>query len=550
MGQIDGATLVARSLKQQGVDAVFGIVGIPVNGIAAACQREGIRYYGMRHEAAAGYAAQAYSYCTGRLGVALVVSGPGMTNAISALANAWSNCWPMLLIGGAAEMRRHGMGDFQEAPQVEAARPFVKWAYQVEHTERIPFYVESAVRSAMRGRPGAAYLDLPGDIIFGEVDEESVKWYPTVTVPRPQADPTDVERALASLRTAERPLVIVGKGMAYARAENEVREFIEKTQLPFLPTPMGKGVVPDDHPLTVASARTFALQNADMIVLLGARLNWILHYGLPPRYRPDVRVIQLDIAPEEIGNNVPAEVGLVGDGKAVMGQLNEALRDHPWEFPQESVWRTELEREAQKNRASIEPMLNDDSSPLNYYRALREIRDAMPRDAITVSEGASTMDIGRQVLMNYDARTRLDAGSFGTMGVGPGFAIAAAVAYPGKRVVAVEGDSAIGFDGMDMEVSLRYKLPITWIVFNNNGIGGSMYDPNSSDPIPPNALTPDIHYERVIEAFGGKGYYADTPDKLRQALREALASEGASLINVPISPQARRRQQQFAWLTR
>lgn len=550
MAQIDGATLVARSLKQQGVDAVFGIVGVPVTPIAQACQREGIGYYGMRHESAAGYAAQAYSYCTGRLGVALVVSGPGSINAIPALANAWSNCWPMLLIGGSAEIARHGMGDFQEAPQVEAARTFVKWAHQAEHAQRIPFYVESALRSALRGRPGPAYLDLPGDVISAQVEEGDVRWYPPVTVPRPQADPADIERALQALRTAQRPLVIVGKGTAWARAEHEVREFIERTQLPFLPTPMGKGVVPDDHPLIAASARTFALRNADLIMLLGARLNWILHFGLPPRFSPDVRAIQLDIAGEEIGANVPAEVGLVGDAKAVLGQLNAALREEPWEFDQESPWRAALREESAKNRANIEPMLNDDGVPMNYYRALREIADALPRDAVIVSEGASTMDIGRQVLPNYEPRTRLDAGSFGTMGVGPGFAVAAAVAHPDRRVVAVEGDSAIGFDGMDMEVAVRYRLPITWVVFVNNGIGGAEWDPAADAPVPVNALTPGIHYERVLEAFGGQGFHAETPQELREALRKALASDRSCLINVPIDPQARRRPQQYHWLTR
>jgi 2-hydroxyacyl-CoA lyase 1 len=391
---------------------------------------------------------------------------------------------------------------------------------------------------------------MPDDIIRGEVEEEDLEQMATVPPPpRTQAMPDDVQAALSALRSAEQPLVIIGKGMAWSRAEEEVREFIDQTQLPFLATPMGKGVVPDDHPLSVAAARSHALQNADLIFLLGARLNWILHFGRPPRYRPDVRVVQLDIAPEEIGTNVPNSVALIGDGRAIVSQLNEALRAEPWQYPAETTWRSGLQSSAEENEASVTSMMNDDSAPMNYFRALRDIRDAIPSDAIIVSEGANTMDIGRSVLMNYEPRTRLDAGTFGTMGVGLGFAIAASVVDTSRRVVAVEGDSAFGFSGMEVEVACRYNLPITFIVLNNGGIGGGLTEQPTGRQLPPSILNPKHHYERVIEAFGGAGYYVETPDQLQPALQKAMETDGPAIVNVEIHPRARRKAQEFQWHT-
>jgi 2-hydroxyacyl-CoA lyase 1 len=550
MAELDGATIIARSLKQQGVDYMFGIVGFPVFGVARAAQREGIRYFGFRNEQSASYAAGAVGYLTGRPGACLCVSGPGMVHGIAGLANAWSNAWPMILLGGAPDTYQDGQGSFQEAPQVEAARPFVKWSRRPDRIERMPFHIEQAVRTSIYGRPGAVYLDLPNDQISARVDEASVTFPSRCPAPpRSHADPAAVARAIEVLRGAQRPLVIVGKGSAYARAEAQVRELLERTQLPFLPSPMGKGVMPDDHPLCVSPARTHALKEADVVLLLGARLNWILHFGLPPRFAPDVRVIQLDIEPEEIGTNVPAEVALVGDAQAIVGQLNAALAERPFRYPDDTPWWGALRAALDENRKTVEQMEQSDAVPMGYYRVLRAVREAIPRDALLVSEGASTMDIGRSVLPNYEPRSRLDAGSFGTMGVGLGFAIAAAAVHPDRKVVAVEGDSAFGFSGMEVEVACRYRLPITFVVVNNNGIGGG---PSRLDPerIPPSAYVPQARYERVIEAFGGRGYFVTNPGELEQSLKEALADPMPTLINVMIDPRAQRKPQPFNWLTR
>ena len=551
MAELSGAQIVAKSLKTQGLQEMFGLVGVPVGPIAYAWQtEEQMQYVGVRHEQAAGYAAQAASYMHGRISAALVVSGPGMTNAISALGNAEANCWPMLLIGGAANVALSARGDFQDAPQVEAAKPFVKWADQARDTRLIPRLIAQAVRVAINGRPGPVYLDLPGDVIDAKVDESEVQWEQRVPDPaRPMVSAENVEAAIEALKTASNPLVIVGKGMAWSKAEQEVREFVDKTGLPWLSTPMGAGVVPADAPHNAAAARTHVLRNADLVVLLGARLNWILHFGLPPRFKEGVRIIQLDIEPEEIGTNVPTEVALVGDGKAVMGQVNSFLDENPWRFEDNSEWVASINAELERKAVDQNEWMASDEAPMNYYRPLKEINDRMPRDAVFVTEGENTMAIARQVIQSYEPRSRLDAGTWGTMGVGPGFALAAQAVNPGKRVIALEGDAAFGFGPMEVETALRNKLPITWIIFNNNGIGGGP-DELPEGPPPTNAMTPRIHYEQMAEMCGGKGYYCVSPEEFGAALDDSFAQEGSTVINVEISTGAQRRKQQFAWLQR
>lgn len=548
MAKVSGAALMARALKQQGVEYMYGIVGFPVIPIAIAAQREGIKYIGMRNEQSASYAAQAAGYLTGRPQACLVVSGPGVVHALAGLANAQANCWPMILIGGASSVEQNGMAAFQEERQVMLASPLCKYAHAVERVERIPFYVEQAVRSSIYGRPGAVYLDMPDDVITGEVEEDQVNPSPTVAEPpRSLAQPDSIEAALDALESAERPLIIVGKGMAWSRAEDEVRKFVERTQVPFLATPMGKGVVPDDHPLSVGAARSHALKEADVVFLLGARLNWILHFGLPPRFAKDVRVVQLDLSAEEISNNRQTEVALVGDGKAVARQLNQALESRQWFYPGDTPWRSAIAAKIESNQATTAPMINDDSSPMNYYRALRDIRERIPRNAIIVGEGANTMDIGRTQLPNFEARSRLDAGSYGTMGIGLGFAIAAATVHPDRPVVAVQGDSAFGFSGMELETAARCGLPIKIIILNNGGIGMGTPNREPGKTLPPFALMDTARYEMIAEAFGGAGFNVKDSAELGPALDAAMAFDGPAVVNVVINPSADRKPQQYNW---
>ncbi|MDA1009930.1 MAG: thiamine pyrophosphate-binding protein [Chloroflexi bacterium] len=552
MAEIDGNTIIARALKTQGVEAMFGVVGIPVTGIAAAAQKEGISYTGMRHEMPATYAAQAVGYLgtRGRIGAALAVSGPGVLNAVAAYANAWSNRWPMILIGGSYEQGGHLSGFFQEADQLTAMRPYSKYAERVERIERIPAYVAEAVKKALHGVPGPAYIELPGDLIAGTVDEDKVQWVPRVPDPkRTQSDPADVRAAIDALKTAEQPLIIFGKGVAYARAEQEIRTFVEQTGIPYLAMPMAKGLIPDTHDQSAAAARSFVLENADLVFLVGARLNWMLHFGLPPRFRADVRVVQLDFNPEEIGVNVPTEVGMIGDAKATLQQLLDVLDEDGWQFPQDSEWLQTVRSKSRENAETVQHMMQEETSPLGYYRALRSINEVMPHDAIFVAEGASTMDISRTVIDQHLPRTRLDAGSFGSMGLGHGFAVAAAVSNPGKRVICLQGDGAFGFAGTECEVAVRYNLPITWIVFNNGGIGGHKAELFEADEKPVGGMSPNARYDIMMQGLGGTPFNANNSEELDAAIAEALALDGPSLINVPLDAEARRRPQRFGWLT-
>lgn len=545
---------------------MFGIVGIPVTEIAMAAQEIGIKYIGMRNEQAASYGASIIGYMTGRPAVCLVVSGPGLVHAFAGMSNAMENCWPMIVIGGSVDQDQEGMDGFQEYPQVDLARPYSKYTARPNKIERIPFYVEKAVRFSTFGRPGPVYIDIAGNMVNQTVPEKNISPFTVCpSPPKTLANPDKVKEAANLLQYAEKPLVIVGKGAAYARAEKAVRDLVEGCKLPFLPTPMGKGVIPDDHPLCVAPARSKALQEADVILLLGARLNWILHFGLPPRFNPKVKIIQIDIHAEQMGNNVQAAVSLVGDCNLVVQQINEAYNRMPGKFVfnSNSAWWKTLRAKVKANQESVQKMADDKSVPLNYFAAYDEIRSLLPEDCIIVSEGANTMDISRTMVLNKLPRHRLDAGSFGTMGVGLGFVVAAATwckdHAPNKKVVSIQGDSAFGFSGMELETICRYKLPVVMIILNNNGIYSGVdeetWEALQSDDlalsIPPSCLTAGAHYERMVEAFGGKGYFARTAEQLKSSLTTALTSKDQiSLINVMINPQAQRKPQDFFWLTK
>jgi 2-hydroxyacyl-CoA lyase 1 len=550
MAEIKGADLLAKSLKEQGVQYMFGVVGFPVGPIADAAQKVGLPYIGMRNEQAASYAAGAVGYLTGRPGSCIVVTGPGVIHGLSGLANAQQNCWPMILIGGASETYRNGMGAFQEERQVLAATPVSKWAHAIEHVNRIPFYVEMAVRQSIYGRPGATYLDFPDDMITGTCDTDTVdQVWKCPDPPRTMAMPQDIEHALDVLQSAQRPLALIGQGMASSQAEDEVRAFIEKTQIPFVRTPKGKGIMPDDHPLSAGAARSLALSQADVVFLMGARFNWILHFGLPPRYAKDVRVVQLDIEPEAMHQNKPAEVALVGDGKAIVGQLNAALQGRQWFHPEGSPWRQALAKKSADNAAMIAPQIDDDSSPGGYYRLFRDIREWLPKNVVLCSEGATTMDIGGTQMPLENPRSYLNAGSYGTMGVGLGLVVASCVVHPDRPVVHISGDSAIGFSGMEMETLCRYGMPAKIVVLNNGGIGPGMPEipKNPMLNMRPNTLIYGARYDKMMQAFGGYGAYVENTKDVRGALDELMNFPGPGLVNIKLSQGSQRKQQEFRW---
>lgn len=562
--EIDGNTILAEALRDQGVQYVFGIVGIPVVELSMSLQQAGLHYVGMRNEQAACYAAQAVGYLTGRPGVCLVVSGPGLLHCTGGMANAQINCWPLIVIAGSSPQDHEGIGGFQECPQVELSRPYCKYAARPPSLSLIPLHVEKAVRLSVYGRPGVSYLDFPGNMLIQRVPRNTVGWMPPCASPPViYPDPDLIHRAGQLLTSAKHPLIIVGKGAAYGKAEHAIRELIKATSLPFLATPMGKGVVSDYDEHCVASARTFALQNADVILLLGARLNWMLHFGRPPRFDAAVKIIQVDICAEELHNSVASAVAIQSDVQVAVSQLTTLLSSKGWKLPKTNDWWQLLKNKCSANKNSVQAMCLDTTVPLNYYTVFYHIQELIPKDCIIVSEGANTMDIGRSVLANILPRHRLDAGTFGTMGVGLGFAIAAALwcrtKSLSKRVLCVEGDSAFGFSGMEVETMFRYKLPVIIIIVNNNGIYGG-FDKEMFKEIqeagevtkvtPPPALSVNARYDKMMGIGGYDGYYCTTVQQLQSAVRNSLmVNDRPSIINVSINPSADRKPQNFGWLT-
>lgn len=537
----DGFHLVVDALKANDVDTVYGVVGIPITDLARVAQSSGIRYIGFRQETSAGNAAAAAGFLTGRPGVCLTVSAPGFLNGLAALANATTNCFPMIQISGSSNRAMVDLqrGDYGELDQLSAARPFAKAAYRIGRIEDIGRGVARAIRTATSGRPGGVYLDIPGDIL-GQALEASVAadtiWRVADPAPRQLPAPEAVDRAADVLRRARRPLVVLGKGAAYARADGQIRKFVEATGIPFLPTSMAKGLLPDSHPQSAAAARSLAVARADAVLLVGARLNWLLGHGESPQWSADAKFVQVDIAASEFDSNRPIVAPLVGDIGSVMSALCDAVAAHPIAVPGE--WSDELADRKARNDAKMRRRLAEDPHPMRFYNALGAIRAVLQDnpDVYVVNEGANALDLARNVIDMEVPRHRLDTGTWGVMGIGMGYAIAAAV-ETGNPVVSIEGDSAFGFSGMEIETICRYRLPVTVVILNNGGVYRGDEATTGDDPAP-TVLNARARHELIAEAFGGKGYHVTTPSELRAALTEAIASNGPSIIDCELDPAA------------
>ena len=536
----DGYHLVVDALKLNDVRTIYGVVGIPITDVARVAQASGIRYIGFRHESDAGHAAAAAGFMTKKPGVCLTVSAPGFLNGLVSLANATTNCFPMVQISGSSEryivdLKR---GDYEELDQLAAAEPFAKAAFRVNRVEDIGRGIARAIRTAASGRPGGVYLDIPAAVLGQVIDaaKGTASLWPVVDpAPRQLPSPEAVDHAIALLAAAQRPLVVLGKGAAYSQADKEIRAFVEATGLPFLPMSMAKGLLPDYHPQSAGTARSLALRRADVVMLVGARLNWLLGHGEAPQWNPDAKFIQVDIEPTELDSNQPIAAPLVGDIGSVMTALVE--RTAPGQITAAAAWRHELAERSAQNVAKMSQRLDADPHPMQFYGALRAIRDVLREhpDTYVVNEGANALDFARNVIDMSVPRHRLDSGTWGVMGIGMGYAIAAAV-ESGAPVVAIEGDSAFGFSGMELETICRYRLPVVVIVLNNGGVyRGDGVNAVSADPAP-TTLMLNARYDRLIEAFGGKGYQATTPAQLTIALTGALMSGGPALIDCVIDP--------------
>ena len=539
----DGFHLVIDALKLNGLNTIYGVPGIPITDFGRMAQAAGLRVLSFRHEQNAGYAASIAGFLTKKPGICLTVSAPGFLNGLTALAHATTNCFPMILISGSSEREIVDLqqGDYEEMDQLAVAKTMCKAAFRVLHAADIGIGLARAIRAAVSGRPGGVYLDLPAKL-FGQVMDAEAGRKSLVKVidaaPAQIPAPDAIKRALDVLKGAKRPLVILGKGAAYAQADDAIRVFVEKSGIPFLPMSMGKGLLPDTHPLCAGAARSTVLRDSDVVMLVGARLNWLLSHGKGKTWgSAPKKFIQIDIEPKEMDSNVEIAAPVVGDIGSCVGALLSAMGDKWSAAPAD--WVGSIASKREENVAKMAPRLMNNNSPMDYHGALGVLRAIVKErpDAILVNEGANTLDLARGIIDVYQPRKRIDVGTWGVMGIGMGYAIGAAV-ETGKPVLAVEGDSAFGFSGMEVETICRYKLPVCIVIFNNDGIyRGTDVNSAGADPAT-TVFVKGARYDKMIEAFGGVGVNATSPDELRRAVKQAMDSGKPTLINAVIDPAA------------
>src|SRR5216110_72607 len=538
----DGFHLVIDALKLNGIDTIFGLPGIPITDFTRMAQAAGMRVISFRHEQNAGNAAAIAGFMTQKPGICLTVSAPGFLNGLTALANATTNCFPMILISGSSEREIVDLqqGDYEEMDQLAIAKPLCKAAWRVLHAEDIGVGIARAIRAALSGRPGGVYLDLPAKLFAQTMDAEAgKKSLFKVVDPAPKQIPgaDAVKRAVDLLKGAKKPLIVLGKGAAYAQADAEIKSLIEKTGIPYLPMSMAKGLLPDTHELCASAARSFVLPGADVVMLIGARLNWLLSHGKGKTWGGKdskdwggQKFVQVDISPQEADSNVRIDAPVVGDIGSCVSAMLAGLGSGP---QPPSEWLSAINERKSKNIAKMAETLAKNPSPMNFHSALSVVRDIIKSnpDAMLVNEGANALDFTRSIVDMYKPRKRLDVGTWGIMGVGMGFSVAAAV-VSGEQVIAIEGDSAFGFSGMEVETICRYNLPVCVVILNNNGVyrGDEVNTTGGRDPSPL-VFVKGARYEKLMEAFGGVGVLATTPAELSNAMEEAIRSRKPTLIN-------------------
>ncbi len=540
----DGFHLIIDALKLNGLTTIYGVPGIPITDFGRMAQASGIRVVSFRHEQNAGYAAAIAGFLTKKPGVCLTVSAPGFLNGLTALAHATTNCFPMILISGSSEREIVDLqqGDYEEMDQLAIAKPLCKAAFRILHAADIGIGVARAIRAAVSGRPGGVYLDLPAKL-FGQVMDAAAGQKSLVEVidaaPAQIPAPAAVKRALDVLKGAKRPLIILGKGAAYAQADDAIRALVEKSGIPFLPMSMAKGLLSDTHPQCAGAARSTVLKDSDVVMLIGARLNWLLSHGKGKSWGEphSKKFIQIDIEPKEMDSNVEIVAPVVGDIGSCVAALLEGMGAKWPAAPAD--WTTAVNKKREENIAKMAPRLMNNNSPMDYHGALGVLRTIIKErpDAILVNEGANTLDLARGIIDIYQPRKRLDVGTWGVMGIGMGYAVGASI-ETGKPVLAIEGDSAFGFSGMEIETVCRYKLPVCVVIFNNDGIyRGTDVNAGGSDPAT-TVFVKGARYDKMIEAFGGIGVNATSPDELRRAVNAAMDSGKPTLINAVIDPAA------------
>lgn len=556
--QVTGMYILAQALRRVGLDTVYGLVGIPVTEAAYAMQKCDVKFVGFRFEQQAGMAAATHGYLTKKPGVLLTVSSLGFLNGLTATANATVNCYPMIQISGASDptMVDMNMGTYEQLDQLNTARPLVKAAFRCSHAKDIPSAVARAYRAAVSGRPGGVYIDMTTPALAEVMDASEAEklFYEPVDIYSPVAPNADaVKRAAELLVNAKRPAILLGKGAAYAQAEKQVKELVEKYNIPYLPMSMAKGLMPDNGPLSALSCRSDIMEKADVVLIVGARLNWMLSFGRG-KWNPDTKFIQLDVEPQEIDVNVPVAAPVVGDICLSLDAILAALEGRKMQA--DPTWVTSLQAETKVKNEKFAKRLADAAtvSPMNHWSALSAIKPILESnpDIILVNEGANTLDDTRDAVDMSLPRHRIDCATWAIMGMGMGSAVGAAVAT-GKQVVAVDGDSAFGFSGMDFATICRFKLPVTVVIFNNGGIYNNIGVNPSTDPAiehdpAPTTLDLNARYNKIGEAFGAANYYVTTPEELTAALKESIVSKAPAIIDVQLAGDAGKESGHIGYL--
>lgn len=535
---VTGSQILAEALKRHGVDTFFYIMGAPMMLTENACIGLGMRAIDVRHEQAAAMMAHAYARLRNRPGVCMAASGPATTNLITGVAHAWADCTPVIALGGASPVATWGRGVFQEIDQLAMFEPCTKWAARVHHTRRIPELVDEAFRRALSGKPGPVYLDLPGDVLYQEIEESEIAWpapWDPAERARPAGAATRIGQVIEVLEAAQKPVIVSGSGILWSEAAAELQAWVEATGIPFFTTPQSRGVIPEDHPLCYLSARSTAFREADAILVIGTRMNYVIGHAAPPRFNAAAKIVRIDIDAAEIDTSPRLDVGVVGDARTVLRQLTRAAegRLDPARY---GPWRDRLRGQNTSKQAAQEDLLDSAGTPIHPLRLCREIRDFLDRDAVLVVDGQEILNFARQSIPSFTPGHRLNSGAFGTMGVGMPFGVGAKIAKPDTQVLVLHGDGSFGLNAMEFDTAVRHKVPVLVVISLN---GGWTADPDRAKPGRDLGYT---RYDKIAEALGGHGEYVERPDDIRPALKRAAAAVAAgkpALVNVVTDWRAR-----------
>jgi len=547
MATITGSEVLAQALRSQGVDTLFYLMGGPMLETEAACIKLGMRAIDTRHEQAASLAAHAWTRVTRRPGVCMACSGPGTTNLVTGVANAFTDCAPLVAIGGSSPRVYLGMEAFQEIDQVAIMKPITKRAERIYDARRIPDVVATALREATSGRPGPVYLDLPGDVLGEKIEEDAVTYpAPWRPAPRSLGDPAAIREAIALLAGAERPVVLAGSGVWWSDGAKALQEFVDASGIPFYTTPISRGLIPEDHPLAFLNARSKAFTETDVVLAVGTRFNWMVQFGRPPRFAADMKVIHVDINPAQLGHNRAVDVPIAGDARAVLEQLR-AEADGKIKPSQYSAWTGKLRTLDAEKSAEMDKSMSADTAPIHPLRLCKEVRDFLRRDAILIVDGQEILNYGRQAIPTFTAGHRLNSGALGTMGVGLPFGVGAKVAKPDAQVLVLHGDGSYGINAMEMDTAVRHKIPVVVVISNN---GGWTANAPWTRPLPkPGRNLGHTRYDRVAQELGAHGEFVEKPHEIRPALERAFASGKPAVVNVITDDKARAQTVRFSAYT-